>query len=235
MKTNRLPSWANAIIRWSIKEEYLEEILGDLKELYAIRKTDRSNLYCFFLLKVQLVLLLRPALIKSPAAAKNIHIMMLKTHFKIGLRSLWKFRTYTFINLFGLSFGAASAIILFMAAEYEDSYDLFLPEHEQVFRIAEKSPEIGEYYQTRTPVAPALETEYPEIIASTRMFNYGGWYTYEDRNIRSDIYLVDEGFGKVFQFEVLEGNLFKTLSEKGKIALTSSQAKKLFGYESALG
>lgn len=235
MKNSQLPNWANLLVSRIVKPDYLEEILGDLRELYMLRKREKTFFYTQFWLIGQLLLLFKGPLLKPIYSKQNIHFTMVKTHFKIGLRSLWKFKGYSFINLFGLSFGAAAAIVLFLAAEFEDSYDQFLPEYEQIYRIGETHPEIGDYYHTRTPLAPAFENTYPEVIASTRFFHHGGWFTSKDKNLAADVFLVDEGFSDVFQFKVLAGDLKAVIAEKGKIALTSSKVKKLFGYDSPIG
>jgi len=235
MSEPTLPYWANWLISKIIKHDFLEEIIGDIRELYSIRKTQRSFWYCQFWLIAQLLLLFKRPLLKPVYNKQNIHFIMVKTHLKIGMRSLWKFKGYSLINLFGLTFGAAAAIILFLAAEFENSYDLFLPDHQQIYRVGETHPEIGDYFLTRTPMATAFKETYPEVIASSRFFYHGGWFVNEKQNLQMEVFLVDEDFPEIFQFEVLAGDFEKAVSQKGEIAITASQAKKFFGYESAVG
>ena len=235
MNYSQLPYWVSRLLSAIIKEEYLEEILGDLRELYTLTKQEKSIFYSHLWLIIQTVMLLKPLLIKPLYSNQNIHFTMVKTHFKIGLRSLWKFKGYSFINLFGLTFGGAAAIILFLTAKFENSYDKYLPQHDQIYRVAETHPEIGDYYQTRTPMSPAFKEAYPEVIAATRFFNHGGWFTFDNKSIQSDVFLVDEDFPEIFQFQILAGNIQSVVTDKGKIALTSSHARKLFGYDSPIG
>ena len=60
---------------------------------------------------------------------------MIKHHFKIAWRSLWNTKSYTFINIVGLSAGLASFIIVLLYLNYELSYDTWSPELENVYRV----------------------------------------------------------------------------------------------------
>jgi len=40
-------------------------------------------------------------------------------------RSLWKYKSFSLINLLGLSIGIAAVILIFMIAGYEKSFDQF--------------------------------------------------------------------------------------------------------------
>ncbi len=231
----KFPTWVKWLIKSIIKEEFYEEISGDLSEHFANKTIDKNYFFALFWLFTQIPLLIRRSLLKPISNPNYLSLLMVNTHLKISFRNLWKFKSYSFINLFGLTFGAAAAIILFLAAEFENSYDKFLPNYEQIYRVGENSPQIGNYYQTRTPLAQAFKEAFPEVIATTRFFYFGGWIESQKQSLVLDLYLVDSDFPNIFEYEVLEGNLHKALAEKKQIALTASKAYELFGFESALG
>jgi len=60
---------------------------------------------------------------------------MLRSYFKIALRNLWKHKTQSIVNIFGLSLGIASAIVIFLIVNYELSFDNFHSKADQTYRI----------------------------------------------------------------------------------------------------
>ncbi|MGY0035469.1 ABC transporter permease [Pedobacter sp. NJ-S-72] len=56
---------------------------------------------------------------------------MFKLDLKIALRSLWKNKGYTLINIGGLAIGLASCMILLLYVAYEWSYDRQFTNHDK--------------------------------------------------------------------------------------------------------
>lgn len=97
---------------------------------------------------------------------------MIKNHFKIAWRSLWNTKSYTLINIAGLSAGLASFIIVLLYLNYELSYDTWSPELENVYRVSmENDGDVQN--QTPAPLASFLGEKYPKIEASTSMQGAG--------------------------------------------------------------
>src|SRR5688500_15672715 len=98
---------------------------------------------------------------------------MFKHYLDVALRSFLGNRLFSFINVFGLAVGLASAILIGLYVADELSYDGFHPDAERVYRIGgdiyprEDFP--GLYMATMPAVAAALlEQDYPEIEAVGR-------------------------------------------------------------------
>ena len=60
---------------------------------------------------------------------------MLKNFLKIALHSFIANKLFSFINVFGLAVGLASAILIGLYVADELSYDRFHPDHERVYRV----------------------------------------------------------------------------------------------------
>jgi putative ABC transport system permease protein len=54
---------------------------------------------------------------------------------KLAIRKLLKQKSFTFINLGGLSISLAACIIIFVYASYEWSFDKNIPEYNRTYRI----------------------------------------------------------------------------------------------------
>ncbi|MCG3118080.1 MAG: hypothetical protein ALAOOOJD_00214 [bacterium] len=60
---------------------------------------------------------------------------MLKNYFKTSLRSLWRNRLFTTLNIFGLAIGISVCWMVFSIIRYEFSYDKNLSGKESIYRI----------------------------------------------------------------------------------------------------
>ena len=111
-------------MRFFVKKEYLEEIEGDMEEifyenaeLFSVRKAKR--LYTWEMLK-----LFRPILLKNLEIIHhfNQHAMF-KNYFKTSLRSLVKNPLSSFINVFGLAVAIGICLLVYTFLEYDKSID----------------------------------------------------------------------------------------------------------------
>ena len=55
---------------------------------------------------------------------------MLKNYFKTALRNFWRNKTFSTINVLGLSIGISAALVIFLIVYYEFSFDKFQPDKE---------------------------------------------------------------------------------------------------------
>lgn len=166
---------------------------------------------------------------------------MLKNYFLIAFRNLQKHKSFSLINILGLSLGLACCLILTLYIQDELSYDSHLKRKEDVYRlVTEFEGAIGfdKLASASPPIALALADEIPEIEAAARLINPPGAQTLIKHG--SDVFYVTDGFladssiFDVLTFEVLEGDPKTALVEPNSIAITSALARKLFGNESAI-
>lgn len=162
---------------------------------------------------------------------------MFRNYFKIGWRNLWKEKTFTFLNIFGLSVAFGAAILLSMYSLFELSYNKFHENVDSIYQVyhteyTPKGPEAG--IANPLPFAAALKEEVPGVEKITR-FNGGGVLASIGENqVRLQSAFVDPEFFSIFTFPVLKGNKNPVL-DKSEVALTENAAKTLFGNEEALG
>ena len=116
------PKYALRFLRWFCREEYLEEIEGDLVEMYEKQQEHAPHLAKWnFLIRV--LFHLHPAYIKS---LTTFHSMTLFNHYiKISWRNLLKDKGYSLINISGLGIGMAVALLIGLWIQYETSFDAF--------------------------------------------------------------------------------------------------------------
>ncbi|MDQ3843302.1 MAG: ABC transporter permease, partial [Bacteroidota bacterium] len=60
---------------------------------------------------------------------------LFKNYITIAFRNLWKNRTFSFINIFGLVIGIACSLLIFLFVTDELSYDRFHKDAGNIYRI----------------------------------------------------------------------------------------------------
>lgn len=156
----------------------------------------------------------------------------------LSIRMLLRFRTYTFINLTGLVFSVACALIIARYIHQENTVDHFCPELERTFlmtvineenhtRMA-ASKDVNNDHNFKDPLAdPCVEKfcrfiimDDDRVTANNRQFS-----------VRSII--TDSLFLNFFPYPVVMGN--STIRTPSDAIITLSLAERLFGKEVPLG
>ena len=163
---------------------------------------------------------------------------MLKSYFLIAWRNLWRNKVYSLINLFGLSLGLASCLILFLYTGDEASYDQFHDLKDRIFRITVTHTSGGETRKmgsTNMVVGPAFKQEIPGIKAFIRMQGSTSVVRYGNTVFKEETLFADEDFFTVFSFPLVAGEATQVLSPLNSVVLTEETAQKYFGTGPAVG
>src|SRR5579871_45134 len=110
---------------------------------------------------------------------------MLKNYFKIAIRSLRRNKTYSFINITGLSVSLAVSILLLLWVHDEISFDRFNVNAARLYKLAPTFTIGGTtttWDATSAPLGVFAKKEVPEVANSCRLgqnwavsyFEYGG-------------------------------------------------------------
>lgn len=163
---------------------------------------------------------------------------MLRNYIKIAFRNLWKDKTFTLLNIVGLSTAFAVAVLLGMYAFFELSYDSFHKNRASLYQIyyTEQTPEGIEANEPQSvPFTPALKEEVPGVRQIARYNGKGVLVIFGDKELRMNAAYVDPDFFSMFSFPVIEGNKDKPTSDKSTVTLTVHAANRIFGTQDPLG
>ncbi|HVW15147.1 MAG TPA: ABC transporter permease [Mucilaginibacter sp.] len=166
---------------------------------------------------------------------------MFKNYFKTAFRNLWKNKAFSFINLFGLTIGLCSCLLIGVYILHELSYDKFEEKGDRIARVImaykfDGGTEFKKGNFTSARVAPVFKQTFPEIEDAVRMTKTSRVVHYDDKLIdeKSFIY-ADPSFFKIFSFKLLQGNAETALNGPKKVVLTETTAKRYFGSDNAVG
>lgn len=164
---------------------------------------------------------------------------MFKNYLKTLLRNIRKNKTYSLINITGLSIGMAAAILILLWIQNEMSIERFHEKGDRLYLMynRDKDPEGKAWAWPNTPkvMATTLRNDYPEVEDAVRYWNITFLVTAGEKKLNQRGAFVDSGFLKMFSFPLLQGDKNTALNSNHNIVLTESFATALFGKENAMG
>ncbi|MBD2699218.1 ABC transporter permease [Spirosoma sp. BT702] len=159
---------------------------------------------------------------------------MLSNHIKITVRTFWKNKLFSGLNVVGLGIGMAAVWLMVLYVLNEVSYDRFHTNADRIVRVVHYAQWPGgnlKLAPTSAPYAQALKNDYPEVEKAVRLNPEGGdVLTFQDKKIEvNDIYFADKSVFDVFTFPFLYGDPATALSKPQSIVVSKSLAATLFG------
>ncbi|MCL6257573.1 ABC transporter permease [Aquiflexum sp. TKW24L] len=165
---------------------------------------------------------------------------MFKNIFKTAIRSFWKTKTISLVNVLGLSIGVALCIIISLFLYNELSYDRHHAHADRIYRINSEIIFGGNHMNMTfapAPMSDALALEFPEVEASVHFRQNGSFLVKrEEENIKeNDVIYAGKDFFNIFTVPILEGSKDGVLDEPNTMAISKKTADKFFPNESAVG
>lgn len=166
---------------------------------------------------------------------------MLQNYLKIALRNLWKQRSYTFINLAGMSVGMACCFLLLIYVNHERHYDEFHPKGDRLYRVnyqANFSGSTFELVRIPAPIGPAMKDYFPQIEQVARLYPRSISVREVNTNKQFEIeraMFADSTLQDVFEMEYIKGDPATALDRPFSLVLTDKTALMLFGEKDAMG
>ncbi|HEX2935659.1 MAG TPA: ABC transporter permease, partial [Bacteroidales bacterium] len=165
---------------------------------------------------------------------------MLINSLKISIRSILNNKVFSLINIFGLSVGIGTCILIILFIKNELSYDRFNKDANRIVRVVFRGSVQGEKMNeahVMPPVAKTLKAEFPEVEKATRLRNGGIPKVGHNGKVfmNSRFAFVDSNFLTFFTLPLITGNPATALIQPGTIVISQSAATKYFGKENAVG
>lgn len=166
---------------------------------------------------------------------------MFKNYLTVAFRNLFKGsgkdrNLFSIINLTGLAIGLAATFLIAGYVSYEFSYDRFVPDADQVYRIAVEKTEQGETTFHSAKTYPGLYHMLPEevpdissvvrILAEDCMFHEKE----KDRKFNRQVtYWADGTFPEMFGLSFIEEGELSLLYEPNQAIVSKTAAERFFG------
>jgi predicted permease len=160
---------------------------------------------------------------------------MFKNYFKTAFRNLWKNKTYSFLNIFGLAIGITCAGFIFLWIENEKSYDTFNEKKKNVYRVMEHQPYEGKTYtfgSTPGPLGPTMQQELPGVQHTARTsWNSSMLFSLDEKAIFEKGFYADSSFFSIFTVNLIAGSRQNIFPQLNSLVISQKMAQKFFGNE----
>jgi putative ABC transport system permease protein len=163
---------------------------------------------------------------------------MIRNYIITAYRALWRYKSFSFINVTGLAVGMAAFLLILQYIRHELSYDTFHEKGERIYRVGTSFYKEGiptEYATSFLGLGPAMRADFPEIREFTRLCFRRGVVSYQQQAFTEEnLYFADPGFLRMFSLQMQPGST-ATLSAPNEVIISQSAARKYFGQQEPLG
>ena len=240
------PKRALQFLRWYCRADCLDEVEGDLLEIfqeqYEVSPNKAKRQFTWSVIRH-----FRPEFIRS--FRLNVHpnsIAMFRNYLKTGWRNMARHKVYSAINIGGLTLGLAACMVIALFIRHEISYDEHYPDADRLYRVIGAFNIGGELSKNTyfpAPMAAALKKDFPEIESTGRLLasdlvNTKSKIRRADKTeniFEENIVYADQELVKMLGLHFTNGNIDRALDEPNTIAISKSKAEKYFPGEDPLG
>lgn len=165
---------------------------------------------------------------------------MLKNYFKTAWRSILRQKLFTLINVTGLAIGISAALVIYMIAVYDFSFDNFHPKKDKIYRVVTDFTFSGVPYHNggvTMPLSKVVKSEVSGIDEAAPVYKAGndtkitipdGTATPLKFKNQDNIVYADARYFNIFQYKWLAGEAVTALGSPYKVVLTEKQAALYF-------
>ncbi|OEK00787.1 hypothetical protein BFP97_04365 [Roseivirga sp. 4D4] len=160
---------------------------------------------------------------------------MLKNYITTTFRFFWKNKSYSLINLLGLSIGMSCFILLSLFVRKEFSYDQYHEDKDLIYQVylSDTSSSRSDYaYQTMAPMAPLFKETVPEVTEAIRFGRMNNRVIKLKTGIKyqaDEVYYTDESVFDFFSIRLLAGSSSSVLASGDHMAISEEVAIRMFG------
>jgi len=168
---------------------------------------------------------------------------MLLNYLKVALRSLWKTKGFTAINIIGLATGLGVCLLIALYVLDELSYDKYNPKADRIYRLDAEIYFNNTLFKAATspkPLPVTLVKEYPQVEQMVRisyfnsesdiMIKKGSEWVQDHR-----LAFADSTFFQVFPIPLVAGDPATALKEPHSIVIDETAARRYFNSTDVVG
>ena len=151
---------------------------------------------------------------------------MLKNYIKIAWRNLVRNKTFSAINVLGLSIGISASLVIYLLVNYHFTFDKFQKDGDRIYRVVSEFNFSGQIYRNSgimAPMGPAVKKELTgiEAVVPFRLWNGEPKVTVPTKTInqplifkkQKHVVFADAGFMNLIGYEWLAGSPATSLNQ----------------------
>src|SRR5688572_14663343 len=162
---------------------------------------------------------------------------MFKSYLKSALRNLWKYKSFSAINIAGLAIGMAACLLILQYVSFKLSFDQFNKNVKDIYRVVNDRYQSGKLIQhgtiTYSAIGKAMNNDYEEVIQNTKVAPSGEVIIeYNEKKLSEDtLFFAENTIFSMFDFPLVAGNKRTVLKEPYTVILSENLVQKIFDYK----
>ena len=165
---------------------------------------------------------------------------MLKNYFTTAIRNFWRNKTFSLINIIGLSIGISASLVIFLLVQYDFTFDKFEKDSDRIYRVVTDFTFSGEPSHNGGVTAPLPNTVRKNLTGAETVAPIWAW---EEATIsipyptpakptilrkEKHIAFIDREYFSLVPYTWLAGTPATALSEPYQTVLTEEKANSFF-------
>jgi putative ABC transport system permease protein len=165
---------------------------------------------------------------------------MLKSILITSFRNIFRNRSFSLINLVGLSVSMSLGMLIILVVREQYTFDNFHQDSDRIYRINTRALRVNGdrelYASSPLPIGNVLKQDYSfaeEVVRINK--GLSGDAEYGTVNVPLSGLIVDTSFLQMFNFPMESGSPLTALKDPSSIVLTPACAEKIFGRVDPMG
>ncbi len=234
----QLPGYVGVFLRFICPAHLLEEIEGDLLQKYdrditrfGSRKAGRRLIY-------NTIRFFRGGILtRNRISIVRKRNLMIKNNMKLMIRQVARNKTYSLVNILGLTIGIFASLLIAQFVLFEWSFERYNKNADKTYRVNLYNTSNGVF----TGISPGtvsglgyvLQRSFPGIEAVARLSSrVTGIVASDDHSVthmETEIVYADASILDLLAIDLLEGQKYSVLKTPQSILISESAARKYFG------
>lgn len=167
---------------------------------------------------------------------------MFRNYFIAACRNFWRNKTFSTINVLGLSIGIGSALVIFLIVHHELSFDKFQKDSDRIYRVvldAKFNGSEGHSSAVPAPISTAVQQELTGLDQTVPVMQFQGDATAKVIVTRAnssqvvfkkqpDIVFTNPEYFQIVPHQWLAGSMVNALKDPFSVVLTEARAQQYF-------
>lgn len=227
------PRLFHRFFRWYCNPKLLDRVEGDLLEVYYDRARTSGKRKADMKFMVDVLLLFRPAIIKSFEGSNFSNNGMFRNYLSVAWRNVVRNKTFSFINIGGLSLGVTCSLLIVLWINDELNVDAF-NSNKNVYSVYQRTISEGKVSAgpwTPGMLAAELKQQLPEIKYASGFWQHDDQilFSVDEKKLNFKGSAADGDFFRMFNYSLIKGSAETALSGPESIAVSRRMAEAFFG------
>ncbi|MEO6550893.1 MAG: FtsX-like permease family protein [Ferruginibacter sp.] len=166
---------------------------------------------------------------------------MFKNYFLVAVRSFWRNKAFSAINISGLAIGISASLVIFLLIKYHFTFDKFEKDGDRIYRVVSLFGFSGEVYRNSGVTAPMANAVRNELTGIDEVVPFRTWNGDVKISVpradqdepavykhQKNVIFAGREYFQMVKYEWISGSPGEALSQPYQVVVTESKAKQYY-------